>query len=98
MTILSQSGALGVIRSLAGEAELLTLAVDRSHRRKGIGALMVRELCRAARDAGATQMFLEVAADNHAAIKLYQGANFATVGQRRAYYAGTDALVMRAAL
>lgn len=96
--LLSQPNGFGVIRTIAGEAELLTLAVDPAARRGGIGASLLHQLCDAARAAGASEMFLEVAADNHAAIALYKGARFTQVGLRRAYYAGTDAIVLRAAL
>jgi ribosomal-protein-alanine N-acetyltransferase len=47
-------------------------------------------------------MFLEVAADNLAAIALYQATGFIKVGVRKGYYphpdGAKDALVMRRAL
>ena len=47
-------------------------------------------------------MFLEVAADNLAAIALYQATGFAKVGVRKGYYphpdGAKDALVMRRTL
>jgi ribosomal-protein-alanine N-acetyltransferase len=84
-------------RAIAGEAEILTLAVHPAHRRQGLARAMVE----AAADApGIQTLFLEVAADNAAAIDLYAGAGFEPVGSRRRYYAraagpAADALVMR---
>jgi ribosomal-protein-alanine N-acetyltransferase len=43
-------------------------------------------------------MFLEVVADNEPAKTLYSRHGFDTVGLRRGYYKGQDALIMRAPL
>jgi [ribosomal protein S18]-alanine N-acetyltransferase len=96
--IQSVEGGFGVVRVIAGEAELLTLAVDPSRRRRGLGDILVQRLNEAASVAGAQEIFLEVAADNAAACALYAKHGFAQVGRRTAYYAGTDALVLRRAL
>jgi ribosomal-protein-alanine N-acetyltransferase len=94
--------ALGFIlcRVMAGEAEVLTLAVDPAARRRGLGRALVDAALGAARMAGAEAMFLEVAHDNAPAIGLYQAAGFTTAGTRRGYYQrgpepAADALVMR---
>jgi ribosomal-protein-alanine N-acetyltransferase len=52
---------------------------------------------------GATSLFLEVAADNAAALHLYQAAGFHAVGRRAGYYArnagpAVDALVLKRSL
>ena len=64
---------LGMIlcRALAGEAEVLTLAVDPDARRQGVARALVAAAAIAARSAGAQAMFLEVAVDNDAAIALH---------------------------
>jgi ribosomal-protein-alanine N-acetyltransferase len=90
-------------RSIAGEAEILTLAVDPSHRRQGVARALLEASVGAAMTTGATAMFLEVAADNAAAVGLYESAGFEPVGSRRGYYArpegaSMDALVLRRAL
>lgn len=92
-----QGFAIG--RALAGEAELLTLAVRPAARRQGIGRRLVTDFLRRAAAAGAEAAFLEVAADNLAAIALYRGFGFAETGRRRGYYRGegaaaVDALVL----
>ena len=86
-------------RAVAGEAEILTLAVAPTARRQGVAARLVQGFLAAARDRDAASVFLEVAADNAAAISLYLQAGFGQTGRRKAYYAQPgaaprDALVL----
>ena len=89
-------------RSIAGEAEILTIAVDPAARRRGWGAALVEVAAGVAAETGAEALFLEVAVDNIAAIALYQSSRFAKVGLRKGYYphpdGAKDAVVMRRAL
>jgi ribosomal-protein-alanine N-acetyltransferase len=67
--------------------------------RRGIARHMVEGLVRAAERAGVRRLYLEVAADNAAALRLYKGLGFAAAGRRKAYYrrpGGTpvDAIVL----
>ncbi|WP_371129870.1 GNAT family N-acetyltransferase [Phenylobacterium sp.] len=87
-------------RAVAGEAEILTLAVDPAARRQGLALALVEAATGAARMAGAESLFLEVADDNPAARGLYAKAGFGEVGLRRGYYdrgakPPADAVVMR---
>ena len=86
-------------RAVAGEAELLTLAVAPESRRLGLGRRLVARFVYQARLRQAQRAFLEVSAENPAAIALYDSAGFRTEGRRRGYYATpggprVDALVM----
>ncbi len=86
-------------RVVAGEAELLTLAVAPQERRKGLGLALLAAFDDSARAAGAESGFLEVAAANVPARALYKAAGWREVGVRRGYYrlpdGGTDdALVL----
>lgn len=86
-------------RRLVDEAEILTLAVDPGARQRGVGRALTRAAAAKAATLGAQRLILEVAADNPAAIALYEGFGFSTVGRRKGYYqrAGqdrVDALVM----
>jgi len=89
-------------RSIAGEAEILTIAVDPAARRRGWGAALVEIAAGVAAETGAEALFLEVAVDNAAAVALYQSTHFAKVGVRKGYYphpdGAKDAVVMRRAL
>jgi ribosomal-protein-alanine N-acetyltransferase len=77
-------------RAVAGEAELLTLAVAPESRRLGLGRKLVARFLYQARLRGAETAFLEVAADNAGAQALYAASGFAESGRRRDYYARPD--------
>ena len=79
-----------LIRVVADEAEILTLAVRPEARRSGLGARLVEAAVVRAAVLGAERMFLEVAEDNVAARALYTRAGFVEAGRRRGYYARTD--------
>ncbi|MBM3605363.1 MAG: GNAT family N-acetyltransferase [Alphaproteobacteria bacterium] len=86
-------------RALAGEAELLTLAVAPEARRQGTGQRLLAAFARACQDRRADTAFLEVAQDNLAARRLYSRAGWLEAGVRRRYYGpATDAIVMRLTL
>jgi ribosomal-protein-alanine N-acetyltransferase len=97
-----EEGLVGLIliRTVADEAEILTLAVAPSARRGGIGLALTQAACGACAAAGAQVLWLEVAVDNAAALALYGRAGFEVSGRRPAYYARNpnppvDAVVMR---
>ena len=87
-------------RTAGGEAEILTLAVAVAARGQGLGRHLLQSAAAYAASLGAQSMFLEVGADNPAALALYAGLGFVRVGQRKAYYAasGADAWVMQVKL
>lgn len=85
-----------VARAVAGEAELLTLAVAPEARRQGVARALMGDFYAAATARGATVAFLEVASDNAPARALYLGDGWIEAGLRRNYYApGIDAILMR---
>ena len=82
------------------EAEILTIATDPPHQRKGLARAMLAQAERTAGAAGATTMFLEVAENNVAAKALYHDCGYLGVGRRPGYYMPKDgapvaALVLR---
>jgi [ribosomal protein S18]-alanine N-acetyltransferase len=87
-------------RALAGEAEILNLAVAPAHRRAGLGKALVQSLLRtfAAEDVGT--VFLEVRESNRAAIVFYELIGFEPAGTRPGYYSNPPeaALVLRTRL
>jgi ribosomal-protein-alanine N-acetyltransferase len=96
------AGPVGFVlaRLAAGEAEILTIAVARSHRRHGLGWLLMNSVLRELHAERAEALFLEVDETNAAAIALYRRLGFREVGKRPHYYRTTDngrsgALVMR---
>lgn len=101
-TVQSDESVLGIAlcRVASDEAELLTIAVKSTTRRRGAGRALLNAVIAHAREAGARSLFLEVGADNPAALALYGQAGFQAIGDRKAYYrrgegAPADAVVMR---
>lgn len=87
-------------RAVAGEAELLTLAVQPEARRRGLGRRLFARFLYQARLRGAERAFLEVSAENGAALALYDSAGFTAAGRRKGYYQtpggpAIDALVLQ---
>lgn len=96
------AGPVGFVlaRLAAGEAEILTVAVARSHRREGLGWLLMDAVLRELHAARAEALFLEVDEANAGAIALYRRLGFREVGKRPRYYQAAEdtksaALVMR---
>lgn len=90
-------GYVGV--SVAGsQADILTIGTAPSAQGRGLGRRLLSHAADCARDAGAEVLHLDVAADNSAALRLYQSFGFDELGRRPDYYAGADAIVMRAFL
>lgn len=88
-----------LIRVIADEAELLTIAVHPDHQRKGMSRTLMANWQAEATTRGATSAFLEVAADNTPARMLYDLCGYRPTGTRRGYYArkdgpAVDAIVM----
>jgi ribosomal-protein-alanine N-acetyltransferase len=98
----SETLGFALVRVAADEAELLSLAVDRSCRREGLGRRLALRVLDSARIRGARRLFLEVADDNDPARALYATLGFQQVGVRKAYYVRPDgrrdALTLRAEL
>jgi len=79
-----------LVRTLAGESELLTLAVDPDHQGKGIGQQLLQNWLETL-PAGTQTAFLEVTSDNRPAKYLYQKFKFIETGRRPAYYSRSNA-------
>jgi ribosomal-protein-alanine N-acetyltransferase len=87
----------------ADEAELLSIGVIESWQRLGLGSRLLLGLTRALERAQVRRIHLEVAADNTAAVALYEAHGFSRSGLRKNYYqrAGgpsVDALTLSRAL
>lgn len=97
--IAGELATYGVVMRTLDEAELLDIAVLKPWQRLGYGVAFLDFLLHQARQGGVRAMFLEVRASNRAGLALYEGAGFAKVGLRRAYYPAArgreDAVVMR---
>ncbi len=89
-----------LVMTVAGEAELISLAVHPDAQRAGRGSQLMH-LWMTGVDAHTA--FLEVSADNAAALALYAAHGFVVTGRRAGYYArpgstAVDAVLMKSAL
>lgn len=80
----SRGFALG--RAIAGECELLTVAVVPKFQRQGVGRALMQAYHTEALNRGSQQCFLEVAKDNINAINLYLSDGYTQVAERKNYY------------
>lgn len=79
-----------LIRTVADEAELLTIAVEPRWRGRGVGRALMDAVFADLMLSPARRMFLEVDEQNSAAIRLYEKLGFATVSSRKGYYPRPD--------
>jgi ribosomal-protein-alanine N-acetyltransferase len=89
-----------LVQVAADESEILNFAVVEQCRGKGMGRALLTAAIARAGNLGASAMFLEVACDNPAALRLYREQGFIQVGIRPDYYRRapddfTDALILR---
>jgi len=89
-----------IARRGADEAEILSVAVAKSQRGRGLGRDLLALHLRRLAGLNARAVFLEVDENNSPAIKLYDRAGFREVGRRPNYYPTSDgraatALVLR---
>ena len=86
-----------VFWAVMDQGELGNVAVDESHRGKGIGSLLIQAVLDRAGDRGVHEVFLEVRKSNVRAQDLYKTFGFCEVGRRKNYYLEPleDALVMK---
>ena len=78
------------------EFRLMTLAVEPSARRRGLGRALLRHAMDLGRSLGATRGLLELRASNAAALTLYEQEGFRRTAVRARYYANPveDAVLM----
>jgi ribosomal-protein-alanine N-acetyltransferase len=92
--ILAEDGEDNVVgfslyRTIAGDAELLLLAVAPGSQGAGIGRDLLGHFIEDSRKNGAERIHLEVR-DGNPAIRLYEAAGFEQANRRRDYYQGRE--------
>jgi [ribosomal protein S18]-alanine N-acetyltransferase len=82
------------------QAELESIAVAAASQRLGLGRLLFSALSAELRQAGVTEVSLEVRASNRPALGFYQSLGFQQTGLRQGYYADPieDAVLLTLAL
>lgn len=92
--IASQNGFI-VWRTVADEAEIISIGVAPDTRRAGIAAAMLGIMENELKKNGIKSIFLEVAEDNLPARQLYKNNGYNEIGIRPKYYDGIDAIMMK---
>lgn len=87
----TDEGVIGfsLFRTVTDESELLLLAVDPDHHRRGVGQRLLAAFLDYARNDGVTRVHLEVREGNPA-VAMYRNVGFSPVGRRPNYYRATD--------
>lgn len=75
-----------IVMLVAGEAELLNIAIRKVDQRKGYGKQLLQYSLAQAIAEGSKKIYLEVRVSNLPAQKLYQQFGFKKVGERENYY------------
>ena len=93
------ANSFALFRVIGDEAELLTIATHPNVQRQGLARQCMLDWHAKAERLGATRAFLDVAADNHPAIALYEVFGYIPCGVRKGYYLSEkyckiDAIVM----
>jgi [ribosomal protein S18]-alanine N-acetyltransferase len=92
VAVLQEGGALlgfGIMRYGEQKAHLVLLAVAPTHRKRGLGALLLAWLEKCAITAGLERILVEARADNPTAIVFYGDQGFRKTGTVPGYYRGT---------
>ena len=91
--------ALNFYRANSTLARLYSIAVDETHRGRGLSSRMIGDLERKARQRGCDRLRLEVRIDNDGAIAAYEHMGFRPIGRIARYYEdGQTALRMEKSL
>ena len=99
--VFGNTQCFALVRIIADEAELLTIATHPDNQRQGRAKNVMDTLHLQLQELGVVQISLEVAAPNLGALALYESLSYRRVGSRRGYYpaisAGKalDAIVMQ---
>ena len=75
-----------ISRLAADEAEILSVAIDRAWRGRGLSRQLLQTHLGHLAGLGIRTIFLEVEESNAPAVRLYQRAGFEVVGRREQYY------------
>jgi ribosomal-protein-alanine N-acetyltransferase len=78
------------VSALWGEADLINIAVAATHRRRGVGRMLVEWIVRRCRRDGIEMLWLRVRASNRSARRFYRVLGFQERGRFDGYYRDPD--------
>ena len=84
------------VSALWGEADLINIAVAQTHRRRGVGRMLLERIIRRCRRSGIEMLWLRVRASNRSALRFYRVMGFEERGKFTGYYQdpGEPAILM----
>jgi [ribosomal protein S18]-alanine N-acetyltransferase len=88
-----EPSGFSLLYHLAGEAEILMVAVKPELRGRGIASALLADMIQLGQMRGHETLFLEVRDGNATALKLYERYGFEISGRRHRYYRGSDAIL-----
>ena len=87
---------LGALQTGNSSGWILALAVEATHRCRGIAKALTERIIQVLADKGAQDVLLTVDPDNRAALKLYQRSNFCEIDRKEDYFGpGETRIVMQ---
>jgi ribosomal-protein-alanine N-acetyltransferase len=96
MTVGGKLIAFIMSRLVAGETEILSVAIAPAWRGRGLSRQLLDLHLRRLAGLGSRAVYLEVGENNAPACRLYRRAGFKEIGRRQGYYEdGATALVLR---
>lgn len=75
-----------LVQIAVDQADVLTIATDPNHRRKGYGRALLKAVEEKLKENRVTSLYLDVSEKNEGALALYRECDFRAVGRRPAYY------------
>ena len=92
--IVASDNGFIVWRTVADEAEIISIGVAPDARRNGIAGALILLMEQELKKQSIRNVFLEVSEVNIPAKKLYEKYGFLATGKRPKYYDGIDAIIM----
>ena len=92
--IVASDNGFIVWRTVADEAEIISIGVAPNARRSGIAGTMILLMEQELKKSRVVNVFLEVSEVNTPAKKLYEKYGFKSTGKRPKHYDGVDAIIM----
>ena len=84
------------MKSVLNEADIMNIVTKKDKRNLGIGAKLLQELLKTAKENNITKLTLEVNETNLPAIHIYEKLGFKKIAERAKYYKNThDAFIMQ---
>ena len=83
------------IKIIIDESDIMNIVTKKAFRNQGVGTLLLNEIISLCKKLNLNSISLEVSEVNKSAIHLYENFGFKKVGNRKNYYNGSNAILMK---